>query len=362
MRISALVKENEQIIETYNIKSYLESKRYAIYGAISALEITNEVQKNYVRLLDEEKKIDTLLMQLYGMLQSLFVSVDSLYQLSYELVGSKKFININQNIHMRELKHIRNDVVGHPANRSLRGSGDSYCVLQKDELTSYGFTYLIYSKNGITKRTVNIVDLVEAYYEEANSLLEFLLKVANTTIDNQILIDVAEKVLLEFSDGDYLKELDHLYSLYLKRYPDASKKQHRFVWRYGLVKKIDDFNFKNISKLGLELKQDVIFNELERIYVILSGNDYKRVVNHAKGTLVKSMYRFLRKNKDLYAVKNNLCDFSHPHFYDTYRKFLLRAQKNPTVLEYLHYLEELIDFGDGDLIYAYMSLLKSYKI
>lgn len=362
MDINKLVRMNEDLIESFNLKAYQDAKNYAVIGALAALEITNEVQKYYVTHLDEKKEIDALLMNLYGMLQSLFVSVDALYAMSYELVGSKKFINLNQNEDMRELKHIRNDVVGHPANRSLRGEGNSYCILEKEGLNSYHFSYMICNNAGCSKREVDLIRLVSAYYEEANAVLNNLLVVSKTGIQNEFLENLAEKVLTLYPNKAYIDELNLLYQKYITKYPDANKKQHRFVWRYELVNKINDFRFAKITKLGLELKTDILFLEIEKIYTIITGKPNYNKKLHKNGTLLKSMYRFVRKNPDLYAIRENLYDFGHPHFYDTFMKFKKKAKNNPTVREYLGYIEELIKLEESDLIYAYMVPLKKYEI
>lgn len=361
MVLDELVKKNEDLIERFNVKAYLEAKNFAVVGAIAALEITNEVQKNFVKNIDIPQTEDEMLMHLYGMLQALFVSVDGLYALAYELSGSKKFININQNADMRELKHIRNDVVGHPANRNIRTQGNAYCILQKEKLSTKEFTYFICSDRKIEERKVDLVSLIKSYYIEANALLKVLFNISNSGIANERLFELMEKVLRAFPNNDYLSKLDSLYNDYLLKYPDATKKQDRFVWRYELIKKIINYDFNSNDELIEELKNDIIYMELEKTYTLLAGKPFFDKYIHSYGTLVKSMYRFLRKNNDLYSIKDYLCDMSHPLFYDTFLKFKSKARLNPTVSIYLSCVNTLIEKNDSDLVYAYMLPVKNFK-
>lgn len=361
MILTELVQKNESLIEKFNLKAYFEAKNYAIAGALVALEITNEVQKNYIKNIDKNQAEDEILMHLYGMLQALFVSVDGLYALSYELSGSKKYININQNPEMRELKHIRNDVVGHPANRNIRSVGNAYCILQKNKLSTREFTYYICSDKGIKERKVKLVNLIEAYYLETNELLKVLFNISDSAIANEFLFEAMDKIIRKFPETGYVKDLEDLYHNYIDKYPTATKKQDRFIWRYELVRSIIDYNFSSSNQLINELKEDIIYLELEKTYVILTGKPFFDKYIHSFGTLIKSMYRFLRKNVDLCQHKDYLCDMSHPLFFDTFAKFKERAKTNPTVSLYLEVVEELIKIDNSDLVYAYMLPLKNFK-
>ena len=58
MTLEKYVEENEYLIEKFNIKAYLTKKNYAVVGALSALEITNEVQKYFASINDLKVNID----------------------------------------------------------------------------------------------------------------------------------------------------------------------------------------------------------------------------------------------------------------------------------------------------------------
>ena len=354
MDLVKLVEENEYLIEKFNIKAYFNNKDYAVVGALTALEITNEVQKCYSDNLNKEKVISEKLMTLYGLLQSLFVSIDGLYELAYLISGSKKFININQNKELRNLKHIRNDVVGHPANRNTRSRETAYCILDKNSLTNSKFTYFICKKSEIETRNVEILPLIAAYYVETNSLLKSLLNISNLNLGNEHLIVLITNMLKKFPYQNLLFDLDKLYNEYLTKYKEKDIR-NRFVWRYELIKKIYNFNKFTID---LDLKEDVIYLQLAKLYNIISAKTLNKT---SHGNVIKLFYRFLRKNLDLYNERIYLCDISHPYFNETLNKFIKRAKNNKNAQYYLKTLAELAAINESDLVYAYALPIKNFK-
>ncbi|MDE6407361.1 MAG: hypothetical protein K2K50_01990, partial [Anaeroplasmataceae bacterium] len=157
-----LILENEEKIEKFDLEYYKNQKNYPILAALCALETTNEIQKCYYNLEDNTSEFNVL--KLYALLQSLFVSVDSLYALSFSLTKSKSFININKNPILRELKYIRNDVVGHPANRMFNATTLAYCILDDSSVTKNSFSYNIFSGQGVENKNVDISKIIENYY------------------------------------------------------------------------------------------------------------------------------------------------------------------------------------------------------
>lgn len=354
MTLEKYVEENEYLIEKFNIKAYLTKKNYAVVGALAALEITNEVQKYFASIMNKENDLSARLMHLYGFLQSLFVSIDGLYELAYLISGSKKFININQNKDLRNLKHIRNDVVGHPANRNTRQQEAAYCILDKNSMTNTTFTYLICKDKEIIKKEVELIPLVIAYYEETNSLLKSLLNISNQTLGNSHLILLINNLIKKYPYPNYLNDLDIIYNDYIEKYNNKEIK-NRFVWRYSLIKEIAKFNHIEINK---DLKEDVIYLQLAKLYNIITA----KVLNKTShGDTIKLTYRFLRKNLDLYNERVYLCDMSHPFFNETLNKFMRRAKNNKTVTYYLDILAKLSDLGYSDLVYAYALPIKNFK-
>ena len=172
-----LILKNEKIIEKFEVEYYLKTKDYSVSSALSDLETTNEIQKRYF-VKEETNDIGENLLNLYALLQSLFVSIDSLYALAYALTKSKNFININKNEDLRKLKYIRNDVVGHPSNRTYNSKDLAYCILDDNSVTKQGFSYNIYFNDNIEKVDIDLNSIIDAYYIECNNLLEDIYGVA----------------------------------------------------------------------------------------------------------------------------------------------------------------------------------------
>lgn len=354
MPLVDLVRENEYLIEKFNIKAYQSKKDYAVVGALCALEITNEVQKFFSETLSKEKTCAEKLMHLYGLLQSLFVSIDALYELAELISGSKKFININQNSDLRNLKHIRNDVVGHPANRNTRSKEAAYCILDKNSVTNTNFTYFICKQSKVETRSVELIPLVTAYYQETNLLLKSLLNISNMTIGNEHLIHSITNLVKRYPYSNYLVDLEKVYHDYMECYKDKTI-MNRFVWRYELILNIARFSSFPIDS---DLKEDVIYLQLAKLYNIITA----KVINKTShGDTIKLVYRFMRKNLDLFNDRIYLCDMAHPYFYETLNKFIKRAKNNQRVLYYLDVLAKLADYGESDLVYAYALPLKNFK-
>ena len=99
--MKTIIKLNEEKIEKFDINYYIENKNFQMASALSALNVTNEIQKSYIKE-ENNLSIGDNALRLYALLQGLFVSIDSLYAIAYALTKSKRFININNNPDLRK--------------------------------------------------------------------------------------------------------------------------------------------------------------------------------------------------------------------------------------------------------------------
>ena len=157
-----LINQYKSKVERFDYKYFLDRKHYQIASALSALGATISIANAYY---EEEGTLteDEYILRLYALLQGLFVSVDALYSLAYSLTNSKNFININNNPHMRNLRYVRNNVVGHPANRIIGVKEIAYCILDMNRVSKNFFTYNIYTKDSIKNVTVDINELTSSF-------------------------------------------------------------------------------------------------------------------------------------------------------------------------------------------------------
>ncbi len=353
--------ENEKLIERFEIDYYLKNEDYAIAAALKALEITNEVQKSYFAM-NEDSSVSLNLLKLYALLQSLFVSVDSLYALALSLTKSKSFININKNPELRELKYIRNDVVGHPANRVYNSKSLAYCILDEKSVKQNSFAYNIYSSAGVTNRVIDIFNLVEAYYQECNNFLNELYDIAEDSIHQPDLIKTINKIInLYCLDLDYFSILEQLKEQYLNFYEKASSEQHRLLWRIEIIEELRAFAVEDLDIK--ELVNYAIGLELIKILKLVTKDNNKSLIGKRNPYLVSSFYRFLNNNKNLIALANNIDDIRSPLFLSSIDHLIKEAKSknNKAVVKYLLFLKELYEKGNDGLLYALALPIREYK-
>lgn len=358
--IKDLILENERKIDAFDVKEYLKQKQYPIASALSALETTNEVQKCYFEQEDGEANFNV--MKLYAFLQSLFVSIDSLYALSYSLTKSKSFININKNPILRELKYIRNDVVGHPATRVLNSDTLAFCILDNHTVQKDQFIYHIYSNAGVEEKKIDVMNLVKAYYNESNHFLVQLYEVAKEDWNSESLLPYCRSVVDAFDmNGDYMEKLQEFKQRYLELYPKASSYQHRVLWRLELIDQLLEFQSKDANIV--ELKEYCIGLEIIKIYQLLSNQDCSVELQKRNPYLVSSFYRFLNKNQNLVHLAIGIYDSRNPLISNSFSELLKIASKKNVkgVVEYLRFLKKLYENGEDALLYAFALPIKAYK-
>lgn len=353
--------ENEENIEKFKIDEYFKNKNYPIVAALSALNTTNEIQKCYFNLPETSNSGERAL-RLYALLQGLFVSIDSLYALAYSLTKSKKIININRNQTLRELKYIRNDVVGHPATRMLSSNTLAYCILDDQKITSTDFVYKIYSGTGIEEKKVVIEPLVTAYYVESNRFLKELYLAARESQTNGRLTTLAIEALDSYEmGGEYDSKLVEIRKLYLKKYPNATSAQHRVIWRLDAVELLK--NYQTEQKQIKAVAQYAIGLELIKLYQLLSGKVTPMNLRIKTPEWVSSFYRFLRRFKDANQHVEKILDIKHPLFLSGITE-LMNLAKNKNyihVLAYLTFIRQLYDEQNDDLLYGFTLPLRAYK-
>lgn len=356
-----LIKENEYKIEKFDLKFYLEQKNYAVASAISALETTNEIQKSYFKE-DKNLELSDYVMRLYALLQGLFVSIDSLYALSLSLTKSKNFININNNKDLRQLKYIRNDVVGHPSNRVLNSDVLAYCILDNSSITLDKFSYRIYTKDEVSIKEVNVLDILSSYYKEANALLDELYKISSsdknrTKLENFISLSLDDY----FLDREYIKSFEEFIAEYKKIYPSSKKEQHRILWRCDLIDKLSSYDSRNEEEKATI--HYCVGLELIKIYELVFKNKYKVDTIKRTPMYISSFYRFLNKNKDLYSYLEYLSDSDHPLFLSSIKTLRAEAAKKKIIgaVNYLDMILKAYSASDLDFVYALALPIKEYK-
>ena len=350
--------ENRNLIAKFNIEKYLNEKKYEMASSLSALDTTNDIEFAYI--LGEAKTEEENSLRLYALLQALFVAIDSLYQLAYSLTNSKNFININSNETLRELKYIRNDVVGHPANRVLNQDRLAYCILDTKSIRKESFKYNIFSLDKTIEKEVDIYKLLDSYYDEANSLLKKLYNLSNQKIRNEEVILLLDKVLNDYYNyKDIRNDLNAFENEYKNSYKEESNNS-RILWRLSIIKELLDFNIK--SKELESTSYYTLGLLLSKIYGLLNGIDLDSDTKMKKPKIILNIYRFFNKREDLVYLLKNIKDISNPRFYLSLEKLYNIAIEadNQSLISYLKLLIGLYKNNKLDLLYAFVLPLNNY--
>jgi hypothetical protein len=131
-----------------------------------------------IQRYEAEKQTEkgAILLDVFGVLQGLFVAIDALYDLAIGLTQYKYHVNVNSNSTLHELKYIRNDIVGHPTHRTYPNGGMGFSILSTEHLSKERFAYHTYlfekNKMEVVTKDVYIKPLFDAYKEEKDNILE----------------------------------------------------------------------------------------------------------------------------------------------------------------------------------------------
>lgn len=356
-----LIADNERKIKKFDYDYYLKHKNYQMASAIAALGVANDIVEAFYQ---DEANLTTkdMVLRLYALLQGLFVSIDALYALAYSITGANNAVNINNNSYMRTLKYIRNDVVGHPANRVINSKKNAYCILDNEKITKKSFTYYIYSEDLVKEKVIDIDELLVQYYKEANGLLDELYSILSKFSNINPLKELISKVLYDFyKTSRYMDSLNKFIDKYKEIYPTSKKEQHRVVWRIENIMRLSDIS--NSNKDITDLIQYCIGLELNKIHRTIHGIDYKHKKDFVLPTTVVSLYRFLNRNPEYVAYVKYLGDADHPLFYDKLKSLYeaVSLKKMQGAMDYLGFMITLYKGGLKDLVYAIALPILEYR-
>lgn len=329
------------------------------------LNTKNPVLKScYITLINNHKAIsyfkDTKynkfelgenILRLYGLLQSLFVCIDALYTLSYKITGSKNFISINDNKVLRELKYIRNDVVGHPTNRIV-DDHEEYACLYESDIKEDEFSYHIYS-NDEKIRNVKYDDLIDAYKKESNTFLSSISEYIKSA-QTPYLYDDVITIYKSFINGENIRT--HL-TLFKKAYNKNNTSTRVFKKIKLLLRLNTDY-----QKSNDEIYHYLLAYHIYKLALLIGINENVSntiKLNNMPNTLNKIL-NFLKSN-NLINLLNNLYDINHPMFYSSLEQILKssRKSKNKTVENYFLNIKGYAKKKDSEYVYAFTSILKN---
>lgn len=305
------------------------------YRAMSSFEMIENIDLMIDRYLDQvQTEKGAILLDVFGLLQGLFVAIDALYDLAIGLTQYKYHININSNPVLHELKYIRNDIVGHPTHRTYNNGGMGFSILKSDKVSKDKIVYqtFIYQKNEMEVKEKEVIfkPLLEHFRAEKKQILQ---EIYQYLVHSETKTDIPEKLftLYETLNEDLLYEIEEDFR---KTYALDESSKHRFFWRAGLLKTLIDWH-----------EQD---------------DDYDQLIFYMSKVQVSKMYEMAldmehRKGQDLYTEIPSL-------LYKFY-KFIRRHEKDALkLLSYLHDKDHPLHQGDLVALLAMNPPKEVYKL
>ncbi|MGL4949522.1 MAG: hypothetical protein ACRC5M_03995 [Anaeroplasmataceae bacterium] len=356
----SLISINQQLVKDF--ESLLDKKNpnfYLLVSSLASLDNNNEIQLEYLNKLNQKLNVGENLSQLFAVLQGLFVAIDSLYSLSYSVSNSKNFININQNQQLRELKYVRNDVVGHPTNRVYEDSKIGCCLLRKEDIQNGKFRYYVYFNNSVSSKDINCNDLIDAFYAESNKLLESLLKYDNKITSN-VLLSMINDILKEYQKGLDIKEsLDKLKIEYKKTYTNNSDR-HRFIWRIDLIKRLNDIYYDD--ECDNDFLDYATEYQIEKLFDALNlETNFTPKTKLPK--YISAIYRMFNNNDHIIDSIKYLIDPTHPLFLSSFNELFSYAKSKSITyaIKYLELIDKYYKKKDYEIVYCFTIVLKKYN-
>ncbi len=292
-------------------KDEQNSHGYRAHASFLMLEHIDLMIDFYV--LEKHEERGAILLDVFGLLQGLFVAIDALYDLSIGLTRYKYPININQNAVLHELKYIRNDIVGHPTHRTYPNGGMGFSILDTHDLSKEKMSYktYIYEKNDLRIETkdVHFNPLIENYKVEKIHVLEDIERYLRRRSTET---DIPEKIaiLYETINEHALRDIRELF---LKTYQLEEASSHRFLWRIDLIRQL--INWHEDDAVLNELILYMCRVQISKLYEIALDMEQRKQKSLYTPIpkLLQSFYKFVRKHEaSIYPLLKNLNDSGHP--------------------------------------------------
>jgi hypothetical protein len=326
------------------LKSYIHALDFSeenspAYRAKSAFEMLLHVD-DMTRTYETLTKInhEGVLLNVFGVLQALFVGIDALYDLSIGLTHFKYHINVNQNKTLRQLKFIRNDVVGHPTHRTYHEGAVGFSMIDVPQTTMKILVYdtYYYQKNKvqIKHQKVEMMPIIHAYHLEKEHLLQSLVTFLSQTPKHSKL-DEKVYTLYETLQADLVKEVVTQFQLDYQ----IQDPQHRFLWRASLLEhaikwQSEDQDLQALITYIAKYQASKMYHILED----LNGNKGKDLYTELPEIVVE-LYRFMRHHESKIVPRLKVFQDPSHEMLDTYLDMMIGWHPNVIVRKFFNYFQ-----------------------
>ncbi|MBP5445272.1 MAG: hypothetical protein J6Y28_03785 [Acholeplasmatales bacterium] len=301
-----------------------------------------ETLKNVNMIIDSYFENETndrgkMLLNIFGMLQALFVGVDALYGLSYGVTNKKWSVNVNNNPELREIKYVRNDVVGHPTKRLYSDNKIGYCDLDLDKTTYFELVYKIAipsdNSEDITNHTVDLKKTINSYMLESSKVLDEIYKrmLLESNINNEYFSEYAYSLYKDYRVGVKNYELlQKIKEKYMKTFDLDGSSHDRFIWRINQLEELFRWDENEHNEILIYL----IYYIIEKLYRMcnqIDDLDFSNIVlSYSVPKKVKDYVDFVHKYNIDETILN---DNHHPNFLNLLDKMNELANKNRAILK-----------------------------
>lgn len=332
-QIESLVLNGDENQVHFKIKSCIQVLRQSegiIESFIEKQQITDE---------------SDILIHIFGLLQNLFVSIDALYDLTKLTMSNKYAINVNQNKNLRELKYIRNDIVGHPTHRTYSTGGVGFSIFSVPETSMQVITYETHffkqKFHETFKHFIKTNELIDDYHLESKQIIDEInnhIKKAQVKPALSILAkQLFEGIQLESFDYHLLQRMKDEFSVNR----ELSKESHnRLLWRMDLLTVLDNWKETDIEKREFiqYMKEEQAYKIYEMTSNIESVDPLYMKINHP--VLLQSFFRFIKEDPNREKYLKYLKTFDHPYHHADIDELYEDAKNNLRVTKLLSWLQK----------------------
>lgn len=339
-----MVIESLDSIETLVLNHELNQTHFKIKSCIHVLKQSEGIIDAF---LSKKDTINTseVLIHIYGLLQNLFVSIDALYDLTKLTMSNKYAINVNQNKNLRELKYIRNDIVGHPTHRTYSTGGVGFSLFSIPETTMSTITYETHffkqRIHEVFKHFISTQELIDDYHKESRMIIEEIATHLKKDAFKPELSILAKQfldgVLLESFDSNLLDKI----KLSFSQNREIPKESHnRLLWRIDLLNVLYKWRESDVEK-----REFIEFMKAEQAYKIyemtseLEGIEPQFFqIEHP--TLLVSFFKFIKEKETREKYVKYLKSYDHPYHQKDLDELIEDAKNNLRVRKLLTWLQK----------------------
>lgn len=344
-------------------EALVKSDTQNYYKSVSSIGILKQTPLIFEAFKTEHNShTGAILLDIYGLLQNLFVSIDALYDLSKMTMHYKYSVNVNQNETLRALKYIRNDIVGHPTHRTYSAGGVGYSQINIEQTTKQTIYYdTHFFKKGThesNQREVHTSKLMQAFIDEASIIVR---EVKNHLIKPTIGTNLSEKAYLFYSklqleayDNNLLQELKEAFKT---EHQIEEKSQNRVLWRISLLELLERWH--DADPEYDEVIQYLIKTQAIKIYQILCDIETvtPKYLTNKTPELLLSLYKFFNQNTKSLQYIDNLYDMTHLFYKRDLEELIKLTNKYPKANKLLRFLSRQTD---ANKVYLIGSAIQKY--